>query len=292
MRRLYLVSACLLPGPVFVPAGLPLLADESPAGKADEKAADLAPPTARELADQRMAFMKSALSRFTIRVGNRTEAAKAADPCLRWTDPVSNSADGVVAVYAHDGGRPDAVAQFFFNSRKRWIVEFTVIPDGDVTITRSGREHWRPSEFVCRFADLPRSPAPADKPALRLAQMRAAAADFAVVDYFGDREEKVDLRLLPQPAYRYAEGGRVVDGAMFIFAHGTNPECCVLVEAYQDGTGARYRYAVAPMSIYRLEARYKGAPVWSVPRRHAGRQNARSYYADAYTPEEGEVVPK
>jgi hypothetical protein len=290
MRPSYLACFCLLPVLGLVPAGPKLPADGPPAKKADEKAPDLAPPTAEELADKRMAFMKSALSHFTIQVGDRKEAAKVGDPCLRWTDPVSNSADGVVAVYAHDGGRPDAIAQFFFNSRKKWIAEFTIIPDGDVTIMRSGREHWKPSEYVCKFADLPGSPAPAAKPALRLPQMRAIAAAFAVVDYFGDPEVKQDLRLLPQPAYRYAEDGKVVDGAVFIFAHGTNPECCVLLEAYQDGKGARYRYAVAPMSIYRLDARYKDAPVWSLGRRHPGR-NARSYYADAYAPDPGETLP-
>ena len=101
---------------------------------------------------------------------------------------------------------------------------------------------------------------------------------------------KTDLRLLPQPAYRYTEDGKIVDGAMFIFAHGTNPECCVLLEAYKDGKQSRYRYAVAPMSIYRLETRYKDALVWSVDRRHPGRK-ATSYYADAYTPEPGETLP-
>jgi hypothetical protein len=194
-------------------------------------------------------------------------------------------------VYAHNGGRPDAIAQFFFNFQKKWIVEFTIIPDGDVTVLRSGREHWKPSEYICKFADLPGSPVPAARPALRLPQMRAIAADFSVIDYFGVQEVKTDLRLLPQPAYRYADDGKIVDGAMFIFAHGTNPECCVLLEAYQDGQGSRYRYAVAPMSIYRLETRYKDALVWTAERRHAGRHNARSYYADAYTPDPGETLP-
>ena len=294
MRPSYPACFCLLLIPLLAPAGPRPPADEPPAKKADqkadEKAADIAPPTAKELADKRMAFMKAALSHFTIQVGDRKEASAAADPCLRWTDPVTGSADGVIAVYAHDGGRPDAVAQFFFNSSKKWILEFTIIPDADVTILRSGREHWKPSEYVCKFADLPGSPVPADKPALRLAQMRAIAADFAMVDYIGAQEEKVDLRLLRQPAYRYAEEGKIADGAMFIFAHGTNPECCVLLEAYRDGRGSRYRYAVAPMSIYKLEARYKDAPVWSVPRRHPGR-NATSYYADAYKPDPGETLP-
>lgn len=290
MRLSCPVCFCLLLVPVLVLAGPQLLADEPPARNGDEKAPDLVPPTVKELADKRMAFMKSALSHFTIQVGNRKDVAKVGDPCLRWTDPVSNSADGVVAVYAHNGGRPDAIAQFFFNARKKWIAEFTIIPDGGVTILRSGREHWKPSEFVCKFTDLPGGPTPAAKPVLRLPQMRAIAADFAVVDFFGDQEVKQHLRLLPQPAYRYAEDGKIVDGAVFIFAHGTNPECCVLLEAYQDGKGPRYRYAVSPLSIYRLEARYKDELVWSVERRHAGR-NGRSYYANAYTPDRGEVLP-
>lgn len=280
MRLPYLVGFCLLAAPA--------LADEPK--KPAEKAAGLAPPTAQELAGKRMTFMKGALSHFTVQVGTRKEASKVADPCLRFNDPVSNATDGVLAVYAHNGGRPDAIAQFFFNFQKRWILELTIIPDADVTVTRADREMWKPSEFVTKFADLPGSPVPADKPALRLAQMRAIAADFAVEDYFGVAEMKVDLRLLSQPAYRYAEAGRIADGAMFIFAHGTNPEACVLVEAYQDAKGSRYRYAVAPMSIYKLEARYKGEPVWSVPRRHAGRHNARSYYAEAYTPAPGETI--
>lgn len=247
---------------------------------------------AKELADKRMVFMKAALSHFTMQVGGRKEASKVADPCLRWTDPVSDATDGVLAVYAHNGGRPDAVAQFFFNFQKKWILELAVIPDADVTVLREGRAMWKPSEYLCQFADLPNAPPPADKPALRLAQMRAIAADFAVADYFGVAEQRVDLRLLSQPAYRYAEAGKIVDGAMFIFAHGTNPEAGLLIEAQPDGKGMKYRFAMAPITIYKLEVRYKDAPVWSVPRRHAGRHNARSYYAAEYTPEPGEIVPE
>jgi hypothetical protein len=290
MRPSSLARLCLLLFPVLVPVGSPLPADEPPAKKANETGPALAPPTAAERAGKRMVFMKAALAHFTIRVGDRKEASQAADPCLRWTDPVSNSADGVIAVYAPNGGRPDAIAQFFFNARKAWVLEFTIIPDRDVTVLRSGREHWKPSEYVCKFADLPDSPVPAARPVLRLPQMRAVAADFAVVDYFGVHKVKQDLRLLPQPVYRYAERGKVVDGAVFVFAHGTNPECCVLLEAYRDGKGSRYRYAVAPMSIYKLEARYKGAPVWSVKRRQP-RGEATSYYADDYRPDPGESLP-
>jgi hypothetical protein len=288
MRSVSLACFSLLLVAVLVPGGRHLFGDEPK--KAAEKAPDLAPPTEKELSEKRMTFMKAALSRYTIQVGDRKEASKVADPCLRWNDPVSNSTDGVVAVYAHKGGRPDALIQFFFNFQKKWIAEFTIIPDADVTILLSGRELWKPSEFVCKFTDLPKSPVPADKPGLRLTQMRAIAADFTAIDWFADTN-KVDLRLLPQPAYRYAEEGKITDGALFIFAHGTNPEVCVLLEAYRDDKGSRYRYAVAPMSIYKLETRYKGEVVWSLGRRQAG-PRATAYYADAYRPEPGEMLPK
>jgi hypothetical protein len=273
--------------------GPPLIAEDPPAGKKDEKSSDIAPPTAKELADKKMMFMKTALSHFTIQVGDNKEQAKVLDPCLRWNNPISTAADGIVAVYAQNGGRPAALGQFFFNFQKKWVNEFTIIPDGDVTIMRSGKEFWKPSEFVCKFTDLPRSPIPADKPALRLPQMRAIAADFSVVDHFGAVNiVKQDLRLLTQPVYRYSEAGKIVDGALFIFVLGTDPECCVLVEAYQDDKGSRYRYAVAPMSIYQLEVSYKDNLVWSIERRVPAASKSRAYYAAAYTLEPGETLPE
>src|SRR5437764_281512 len=76
---------------------LVLLADDPPADKRGGKPADIAPPTAEELADRRMVFMKAALARYTVEVGGRKEVARVADPCLRWTNPIGTATDGVVA---------------------------------------------------------------------------------------------------------------------------------------------------------------------------------------------------
>jgi hypothetical protein len=288
--RLLLV---LIPTLALGSVGPALPADPPPPNpKTEAKQPEIAPPTEKELAEKRMMFMKSALARYTVRVGERKEVAKVADPCLRWTNPIGTAPDGIVAVYAHNGGRPDALAQFFLNGQKKWVNEFTIIPESDVTIMRSDRVFWKPSEYVCKFTDVPRGPVPAAKPGLRLPQLRAIAADFSVVDYFGQKETKENLRLLPQPVYRYAEEGKILDGAVFVFVLGTDPECCVLVEAYQDDKGSRYRYAVAPMSIFKLEVRYKDDPVWSIERRSAAGDKSRSYYAGGYTPEPGETLPE
>jgi hypothetical protein len=288
-RRLLVLVPTLAAWPV-IPA---LLADDPPADKSGEKPPAIAPPTAKELAEKRMQFMKTALSRYTVQVGGRKEPDKVGDPCLRWTNPISGVADGIIAVYAHVGGRPAAIGQFFFNETKSWVNEFTILAESDVRILRSGRLFWKPSEYVCKFTDLPRSSLPAAGSVVRSAQMRAVAADFSAIDYFGPDETKQNLRLLRQPVYRYSEKGKILDGAIFIFALGTNPECCLLLEAYQeDNKGPRYRYAVAPMSIYPLEVRYKDSLVWSMEGRQPVGAKSRSYYAGRYTPEPGEVLPE
>lgn len=287
-RLLFIFVSALALGVVDHPR-----AGEDPprADKTGDQKPDIAAPTNKELGDKRMVFMKSALARFTIQVGDQKEPAEVGNPCLRWNNPISTAADGIVGVYAHNGGRPAALGQFFFNFKKKWVNEFTIIADSDVTIMRSGGEFWKPSEFVCKFTDVPQSPVPNANPALRLPQMRAIAADFSVVDHFGDQATKQNLRLLTQPVYRYSEKGKILDGALFIFALGTDPECCLLTEAYQDDQGTRYRYAIAPMSIYKLEVSCKDAPVWSVERRHSGGK-CRSYYANAYKPEPDETLPE
>jgi hypothetical protein len=267
-----------------------LLADDPPADKSAEKPPAIAPPTAKELADRRMQFMKRALSRYTVQVGGQKEPATVGDPCLHWTNPIGGASDGIIAVYAHKVGRPAAVGQFLLNGDKKWLNEFTVLAENDVTIQRSGRLFWKPSEYVCRLSDLPRSPLPADKPVLRLAQMRGLAAHFSVIDYF--KGTKQDLRLLQQPVYRYSENGKILDGALFIFVLGTDPECCVLLEAHKDNKGHRYRYAVAPMTTFQLEVRYKDRLVWEIDRRGLAGAKSRAYYAGVYVPEPGEVLPE
>jgi hypothetical protein len=281
------LAASSIVGPSFA-------ADDPAPAKPGKDEPDIAPPTKDELADQRMVFIKSALTQYSVRVGDRNEPARVSDPCLRWSNPVSGEKDGVVAVFTFSGGRPVAIGQFFRNGPGNWVNEFAIIAAGDATIMRSAGPFWKPSEYICKFADLPDSPVPASKPALRLAQMRKIAADFSVIDHFGWEESEIaqqSLRLLSQPVYRYSEEGKILDGGLFVFAVGTDPECNLLLEAYEDDKGSRYRYALAPMTIYQLEARYRDAVVFAIERRIVFGSNCRKYYAGMYRPAPGETVP-
>lgn len=277
------IGACALP-----------LAGQPPE-KSEKAAPDLAAPTNDDLADRRLAFIKSGLSQYTVQLGDREEKAKVSDLLLRWSNPVSGVKDGAIAVYALNEGRPVVIGQFHHGGGpKRWVNEFAVIASDAVSILRSDRPFWSPSEFICRFTDVPESPSPAATASKRLAQMRKIAADFSVVDHFGFETAQItkhDLRLLPQPVYRYSEEEKILDGALFVFALGTDPECNLLLEAYEDEQGGRYRYAFAPMSIYELEAHYKDSLVWQIERRIIFGADCRKYYALTYGAVPGEAVP-
>ncbi|HEV3023159.1 MAG TPA: hypothetical protein VGX76_11860, partial [Pirellulales bacterium] len=102
----------------------------------------------------------------------------------------------------------------------------------------------------------------------RLQQMRKMASDFSAE--LTDRREsdegkRIQLRLLPQPVYR-SKGARtdVLDGAMFGFAQGTDPEILLVFEATSGPAGAdSWRYAVARLNTDTLVVRRDSKEVWS-----------------------------
>ena len=75
--------------------------------------------------------------------------------------------------------------------------------------------------------------------------MRRLARQFSASvndDKFGRQQ----LRLLSKPLYSYGKAGsQVLDGAIFAFAKGTNPEVLVLIEAVPKDSLEAIRARVA-----------------------------------------------
>jgi hypothetical protein len=74
--------------------------------------------------------------------------------------------------------------------------------------------------------------------------------------------------LLPTPVTRY--GGpttKLLDGALFAFVLGTDPEVFLFLEVVSDQEHLQWRYALAPMSAFALKGSYQGKAVWEVPDR-------------------------
>ena len=259
----------------------------SPA-RADDPPADPGTLSEKAKAEKRMEFMLRALGRYElIYPGEPPQISKLhAKSLLRWSNPLTTVKDGGLAVYTR-GGRPDVVVEFQIHNENLSGHEFSPINYEGMELHRDGRAVFRADSGWFKFQDFPDAPRPADKPAARLAQMKSLAERFTVFDIFGRVEEDLqhyNLRLMPQPVYRYEEADGKIDGGMFVFAQGTNPEAVLLIEARRDLEKPTWRYGFAPSTTYQLTARLggeEGPIVWEKPR-HREFNNATGPYLAAF----------
>lgn len=185
-------------------------------------------------------------------------------PVLRWGNPARTGEDGAVFVWTL-GGRPEIIGTIFTYRYKEKINrkhEFHSLATEPLSAEFRGKEVWAPAKAGLTFAPVEGAPTPADTSRLRLTQMRALARDFSAS--LKDAEgESYQLRLLTQPLYRYEPKDRgVLDGAIFSFAAGTDPEVLLIVEARQGKDAVRWEYALARFHYVEMKALYKDREVF------------------------------
>ena len=74
------------------------------------------------------------------------------------------------------------------------------------------------------------------------------------------------MRLLNQPVFRYSSADPgIIDGAIFVFVEGTDPEAFLQLEALQAEKRAAWRFAFSRMNHAGFTGQYKSAEVWNVP---------------------------
>src|SRR5688572_27005563 len=135
---------------------------------------------------------------------------------------------------------------------------------------KEGKVVWEPNRGGVNIKPFPEAPVPANTPVKRLAQMRELAGRFTASDEFEGRPRSDALRLLTKPLVRFGrDGSETLDGALFVHAHGTDPELMIVLEARQADGGYRWHYGLAPMTGYALKASLGDKPVWEVGWRQA-----------------------
>lgn len=94
--------------------------------------------------------------------------------------------------------------------------------------------------------------------------MREIARRFAFEDR-GAKDELYELRLMPHPVHRYqAADAGLVDGALFVFAYGTNPQALLVIELHRDKEAMNWHYGCARVSGDAVSATLDGKPVFAV----------------------------
>jgi hypothetical protein len=187
-------------------------------------------------------------------------------PVLRWANNTRASEDGCTFLWIAQG-RPEAVTCIYAWGRDAIRHNFGSLSRGPLLAERNGKRVWYPSKPGVEFRALRDTPAPTRSATERLRQMKELAARFTAVlgPGFWNRSEE-QLRLLPRELYRYeSPGPDLIDGALFAFVQGTDPEAHLLFEAVRTEGHLEWQYALARRTDGSLEVRYRNQVIWRVP---------------------------
>ncbi len=191
--------------------------------------------------------------------GEDREVERREQPIFSFSESTRDTGHlGTVWVWGTEGRPVALLSQNKAYAKPVWGYELVALAEGVSVVMHDGWR-WTPKSALkmTPFADAPRA---ADSEARRLAQMRNLARQFAVSEeYF---EERIELRLLPQPVYRYQDDeDGLIDGALFNFAHGTNPEVLAVIEGRREEPA--WSYGFLPLAGAGVTAMLDGKSVWT-----------------------------
>lgn len=224
------------------------------------------PPKADKSAKGRLEMMHKSIGDFHVR-SSQIEPPDALkfreEPILRFNDQSrlgDNGAQGLLDATAWrlgETGRPLAVVTLeiypFDEATGVLTYEFVSLTKAAFQMKNSRGVAWTPSNTELTMTPLADAPVPADSKRSRLVQVRQLARRFTCQEEL--RGEKIELRMLPQPIDRYDDqAADILDGAIFAFANGTNPEMGLLLEC----SDTRWSYGVFRLTSATLFAQFDG----------------------------------
>jgi hypothetical protein len=240
-----------------------------------------------ELRAEHLAYMKEVAASITLaESGSKVKLLE--EPVLRYVDNTRRLHESSLWIWSA-GGRPSAMlaVEFYPRSPKgpRWLYEFASLSTERISATREPDLRWTAKGPGLVLEILEGAGPPADKAVRRLAQMkeirnRFTAHETAVV---GGR---IELRPLTSPLFRYSDlEAEILDGAIFAFANGTNPEVLLVLEVHarKDAAGA-WRYGLIQTTGAALTVELGGKEVWQ--REEADPPAVRDSYVNGWIPSE------
>jgi hypothetical protein len=220
----------------------------------------------RQAGAERLKLMRRRVMSLTAQVKSAKGWVKAElieSPLLRYSNPAGQIVTPDAAVWAwSQEGRPIALT-----SVEESGCEVVSLADTAVSLTGKSGLKWSPKSSELEWKIVPGAPAPVDGEVARARQMKEIAQGFTATGHYGKGTENLDLRLLVRHLHRYSNPEqKLIDGAIFAFVAGTNPEVLLLVECRESAGKRRdWFYAFARLSAGELDARHGDKLVWNCP---------------------------
>lgn len=188
----------------------------------------------------------------------------------RWTNVSRDPFGEGVLVAWFDRGLPICTTHIYPWEDNLHHECVSVSRDPFIITDERGQELWKPRKSGAEFVSVPGADAPADRPVERARQFKGIASRFSatLLGWKNDNSDREELRMLDRPLHRYTglvkdRPHDVIDGAIFGFVQGTDPEVLLLIEALENAKGQRsWQYAAVRATSGELSAKFDGNTVW------------------------------
>lgn len=225
-------------------------------------------PTAEERAANlaRMDRLADSIQIAEIVEDERHPVARQKLPLLRYNDNTRMQPDGSMWIWLRHN-RPVAIVGIELYPRQprgmQTLFELVSLSDHRIAAVRDSELHWTAKSAADDWRPLPDAVIPAKSPTGRMVQMKEGQRGFQAWEnsIIGGR---IELRPLITPLLRYDDATTgVLDGAIFAWANGTNPEILLIMEARQAaGAAAAWQYRLAQMAGAEVTVERDGKAVW------------------------------
>jgi hypothetical protein len=193
-------------------------------------------------------------------------------PAMFYIDPTREGADSGLWIWLRDH-RPAAVLSVSIwppDTPARRRFEAASLVNEPVTVALADDRRTL-DEQTTTHRRLPTDLKPSLNPRLRLAQFKRLAKRFEATED-EVRGGPTKLRLLPVPIYQHVPEVSPSRAVVFAFAHGTNPEVILALEANESDSLGGWKYSLAAMAFARLTVSLDGEQVWTQPRYRQGKR--------------------
>lgn len=210
------------------------------------------------------------MQRLQMRLADGGEMVELSDrPLLTYGDAARANKNGTLWAFGKTG-RPLAVLELYqgMEPNAPWVHAITLTgTDGVKMISPSGVT-WSPQTTQIEPTPFSGVADPDAKQSTRLRQMKDMARKFTAHEFWDPKNSRFELRLLVQPVLRYRDAEKKVhDAAMFVLAHGTNPEVILLIEAVGEKLEeSRWHYSLARLGSAEMHVELEGSEVWKQDR--------------------------